>query len=46
MSKKNFDYFDSFKKMIEGTMAASRLLDEIINNYKASDLLLLSLIHI
>lgn len=34
MNNKNFDYFRVFTEMVEGSMAAARLLDEILENYE------------
>lgn len=39
MAKNSFNYFDAFKEMVEGSMAAASLLDEILNNYDPQDLL-------
>ena len=33
MKEKSFDYFRAFTEMVEGSMAAARLLDEILENY-------------
>lgn len=38
MKKEKLNYFDNFLKMVEGTMASARLLDEILREYRAEDL--------
>ncbi|MDO5715666.1 MAG: DUF47 family protein [Tissierellia bacterium] len=38
MKKNNFNYFTIFREMVEGSMAAARLLDEIMNDYVPDEL--------
>lgn len=38
MGKKGYDYFRAFTKMVEGSMAAAILLDEILNKYNKFEL--------